>query len=41
MAERFPNVPGAMPYLLDRDIDETFQLGLEMILHEISTRVEP
>lgn len=32
VAERYPNVFAAMPHMLDRDIDETFELGLEMIL---------
>lgn len=38
MEERFPNVFAAMPHMLDRDIDETFQLGLDMILAGLPNR---
>lgn len=38
LAERFPNVMAAMPHILDRDIDETFRLGIDMILSTLQER---
>jgi hypothetical protein len=30
--DRFPQVHEAMPHMVDRDIDETFRTGLDMLL---------
>ena len=38
IAERFPNVMAAMPYMVDRDIDATFQLGVDIILAALAQR---
>ncbi len=38
--DRFPHVAAALPHMVKRDVDETFELGLTMILGEIERAMD-